>query len=300
MTLNDSLSKNGRVVIASTDRTHNAYASAQGAFFSDAFLSCVVGSGSLRTCFEQAETAVAATGRNQTPWMDDNGDGLANPSDGTVAQNRYIASSFGGFPPTIQDAAVDLDGSSGTLEATVERGGAEIDLVWAAVFAPSFQEPTTTTLQLGVPLVLLEPDPVVDGAYAAPYAGGFGEEGAYRVVFYAQDEDGVHAAPRLETVGETVEIVELETNSPVELGETMHFSATVEGTEPYTYTWDFGGGGTGSGQSTANPTYLYDAVGTYTVTLRVENPYAADETDRVVEVQEPEGYELYLPLVLKQ
>jgi hypothetical protein len=163
----------------------------------------VVGSGSLQTCFEQAETAVEATGRNQTPWLDDNGDGLYNPSDGTVANGRYIASSFGGFPPTIEDAAVEVVGSSGTLEATVERGGAEIDLVWAAVFAPSFQEPTTTTLQLGVPLIALEADPEVEGSYTTSYPGGFSEEGPYRVVFYAQDEEGVHAAPRLEMVGET-------------------------------------------------------------------------------------------------
>ena len=202
--LTHSISKAGRVVIASTDRTHNAYASAQGAYFSDAFLSCVVGSGSLKTCFEQAEAAVAATGRNQTPWLDDNGDHYSNPSDGSVAQNRYIASSFGGFPPTIQDASVAVDGGSGTLTAVVERGGAEIDLVWAAVYDPSFQEPTTTTLQLGVPLVLLEADPEVEGSYAATYPGGFTEEGTYRVVFYAQDQVGVHAAPKLETetVGE--------------------------------------------------------------------------------------------------
>jgi hypothetical protein len=198
LTVSDSLSEAGRVVIASTDRTHNAYASAQGAYFSDAFLSCVVGSGSLKTCFDQAEDAVEATGRNQTPWLDDNGDSLSNPSDGSVAETRYIASSFGGFPPTIQDASVSLVGSSGTLEAEVERGGAEIELVWAAVFAPSFQEPTTTTLQLGVPLVQLEPDPEEEGSYSTTYPGGFAEEGTYRVVFYAQDEAGVHAAPRLE------------------------------------------------------------------------------------------------------
>jgi len=300
MALDDSLSKAGRVVIASTDRTHNAYASAQGAFFSDAFLSCVVGSGSLKTCFEQAESAVAATGRNQTPWMDDNGDGLANPSDGSIAQDRYIASSFGGFPPTIQEATVEVVGVSGTLEATVERGGAEIDMVWAAVFAPSFQEPTTTTLQLGVPLVLLEADPQVDGLYAATYPSGFVEEGTYRVVFYAQDEGGVHAAPRLEAVGEAVQIVGLSSDSSVELGQTMHFTATLQGPEPYTYTWDFGGAGTATGAGTRTPTYLYDAAGTYTVRLEAENPYGTDDKDLVVEVREPEQHRIYLPLVLRK
>jgi len=206
---NRSISKAGRVVIASTDRTHNAYASAQGAFFSDAFLSCVMGSGSLETCFEQGESAVAATGRNQTPWLDDNGDGLSNAVDGSVAQNRYIASSFGSFPPAILDVAVELVGDSGTLEATVARGGAEIDLVWAAVFAPSFQEPITTTLQLGVPLVLLDLLPDSEGSYRATYPGGFAEDGGYRVVFYAQDRAGVHAPPRFETVNQGTSTVYL-------------------------------------------------------------------------------------------
>ena len=100
-------------------------------------------------------------------------------------------------------------GSSGTLEAKVARGGAELDLVWAAVFAPSFQEPITTTLQLGVPLVLLDPLPGSEGSYRATYPGGFGEEGEYRVVFYAQDQAGVSAPPRFETVNQGESVVYL-------------------------------------------------------------------------------------------
>jgi len=42
----------------------------------------------------------------------------------------------------------------------------------------------------------------VEGSYTATYPGGFGEEGAYRVVFYARDRSGVHAPPRLAMVGE--------------------------------------------------------------------------------------------------
>ena len=53
-----SLSEDGRVVIASTGRTNNAYASAQGAYFSDAFFSAVAEGGDLLTCFNQAKAAV--------------------------------------------------------------------------------------------------------------------------------------------------------------------------------------------------------------------------------------------------
>lgn len=198
-----SISEDGRVVIASTGRNNNAYASTEGAYFSDAFFSCVVGSGSLKTCYDQAKAAVALTGNDQTPWLDDNGDGLSSPIDGSIAQNRYIASAFGSFQPEIQSASVDVVDGSGTLTASVEQGAEEIDMVWAAVYSPSFQEPVSTTLNLGVPVVLLEADPDVEGSYTATYPGGFTEEGPYRVIFYAQDLAGTHAPPKLVTPGET-------------------------------------------------------------------------------------------------
>ncbi len=197
-----SISEAGRVVIVSTGRTNNAYASAQGAYFSDAFFSCVVDSNSLKTCYDQAVTAVGLAGNNQTPWLDDNGDGLSSPTDGTIAQGRYIASAFGSFRPEIENVWVSVVAGSGTLTARVERGAEDIDLVWAAVYPPSFQEPTFTTLDLGVPVLLLEVDPDDEELYTASYPNGFTESGQYRVVFYAHDQAGIHAQPELETVGE--------------------------------------------------------------------------------------------------
>ena len=197
-----SISEAGRVVIVSTGRTNNAYASAQGAYFSDAFFSCVVDSNSLKTCYDQAVTAVGLAGHNQTPWLDDNGDGLSSPTDGTIAQGRYIASAFGSFRPEIENVWVSVVAGSGTLTARVERGAEDIDLVWAAVYPPSFQEPAFTTLDLGVPVLLLEVDPDDEELYTASYPNGFTESGQYRVVFYAQDQAGIHAQPELETVGE--------------------------------------------------------------------------------------------------
>jgi PKD repeat protein len=86
---------------------------------------------------------------------------------------------------------------------------------------------------------------------------------------------------------EPVDIANLRSNSPVVLGETMHFTASVSGTGPMTYTWGFGGDGTGGGQETATPTYIYGEAGTYTVTLVAENAVGADEAALVVEVCEP-------------
>jgi hypothetical protein len=191
-----SISKAGRVVIVSTGRTSNAYASAQGAHFSDAFFSAVANSKSLLSSFEQGQIAVEVAGHyDQTPWLDDNGDGLSNPTDGTLAGERYVTSFFGSLLPEITVASVSLSGVEGTITAQVERGDAPLDLVWAAVYAPSFQEPTTTTMDLGVPLVKLEPDQEQEGVYQAIY-NGFVEEGTYRVVVYVADEAGNQALPK--------------------------------------------------------------------------------------------------------
>lgn len=191
-----SISKDRRVVISSTGRTNNAYASAQGAYFSDAFFSAAAEGNSLAACYAQAKSAVQATGNNQTPWMDDNGDALPNPSDGAYASQRYLASFFGAALPQITAATLERTGSSGVLEVTVERGDEPVDLVWAAVYAPSFVEPSETTLELGVPLIALQEDPDQEGRFSATY-NGFGEQGAYRVVIYAEDTQGNQALPKV-------------------------------------------------------------------------------------------------------
>ncbi len=195
--VHDSLSKAGRVIITSTDRVHNAYASASGAYFSDAFFTCIASSKDLKTCFNQARAAVIVSPNGQSPWMDDNGDHMYNASDGSVAQTRYVAKFFGASPPVITSANVTIVGTNGTLTAQVQEGNAKIDTVWAAVYAPSFQEPTGTTLNLGVPVVQLSPVSGMSGRYSTPYPNGFTEPGQYRVVFYARDKADDYAAPVL-------------------------------------------------------------------------------------------------------
>jgi hypothetical protein len=199
----DSIAKPGRVIITSTDRDHNAYASAQGAYFSDAFFSCLATSQDLRTCFVQAKSAVGVTPNGQTPWMDDNGDALYNATDGSIAQARYVARFFGAMPPRLIDPSVVVTGTSGVLTTRVESGSNKVSLVWAAVYGPSFHAPAATTLDLGVPLLRLEPDATVQRLYRVSYANGFMQAGPYRIVFYAQDEAENYAQPRLVTVGET-------------------------------------------------------------------------------------------------
>jgi PKD repeat protein len=89
---------------------------------------------------------------------------------------------------------------------------------------------------------------------------------------------------------------EFSSNSPVLLGEPMVFVNETTGTEPIEYEWDFGDG---TGTSTeVNPSYTYQAVGTYVVTLTATNELGSDSVQHAVVVQEPH-YTVYLPLLFK-
>jgi PKD repeat protein len=77
-------------------------------------------------------------------------------------------------------------------------------------------------------------------------------------------------------------------NGPVVVGETAVFTATSTGTPPLTYEWDFGDGlGSDTG---ANPTYLYQEAGTYTVALTTTagNDFSHMITDTFVVLPPPE------------
>jgi hypothetical protein len=197
-----SLSKPKRVIITSTGRTNNAYASAQGAYFSDAFFSCLVDSNDLKVCFDEGNAAVLAAGVAQTPWLDDNGDSLFNfvndslPKDGAVAKTRIVTQNFSSNRPVIINTKLTRQGADGVLSATVDEGAEEIDVVYATVIPPGFQAPTDVTLNLDVPTVRLDPKPGTTNQYEFTYVGGFPLDGAYNIQFYVQDVKGIGATPR--------------------------------------------------------------------------------------------------------
>lgn len=201
--LQSSLSAPNRVIITSTRNDLNAYASSEGGYFSDAFFSCLADSSDLRTCFEEARSAVLLTGVQQVPWLDDNNDGLSSGADGSLAQTRVLTKFFSSIRPTIVTTKLEGEGTTRTLEATVNAGAEEIAAVWAVVFPPGFSEPPSSevTLNLGVPIVRLEQaktaqGALIEGKWAFAY-NGFTQPGDYKVIFYAQDRLGITALPKL-------------------------------------------------------------------------------------------------------
>lgn len=189
------ISGHNRVVIASTSSTLNAYPSPQGGYFSDVFWTAVGQNQDLKTAFEWAKQAVQATGLSQHPWLDDNGDAVADGRDGALARGRGLGGAFAGSPPVIDWVTVEAASGQATLQAQV-RDDFGVSLVWAEVYAPDFVEPEPsqdgTTPVLNIPTTTL----MLAGSnlYGATYP--LTQTGSYRLVVYALDDEGNRALPQ--------------------------------------------------------------------------------------------------------
>jgi len=198
-----SVSQEGRVVIASTGAYLLAHASQNGAIFSDAFVGALGRGMSLYSSFEEGKWTVQQAHPGQTPWLDDDGDGMPNEAeDGQEAQRRGFA--YAGtlveeeWPPYVVWAQVrDVEDGEGVIEAEV-RDDQGVGFVWAVVYKPSYEAPdpeeTEEMPQENLPTVTLL-DQNGDDVYTGLY-GGFDEVGEYRVVVYAVDNEELQGRPK--------------------------------------------------------------------------------------------------------
>jgi hypothetical protein len=93
--------------------------------------------------------------------------------------------------------------------------------------------------------------------------------------------------------------VSLASDSPVGLGQPMHFTAIVSPTDatgPFAYEWDFGGPGNVSVTDTATPVYTYTARNNYTVAVTVTGQ-CGDPASAALSVAV--GARIYLPVVMR-
>ncbi|MEW5986859.1 MAG: PKD domain-containing protein [Chloroflexota bacterium] len=121
----------------------------------------------------------------------------------------------------------------------------------------------------------------------------YSQAGTFLVTLTATNEWGSNSTSRPFTVGGFAPEAGFEDNGPIWLGETAVFTNTTTGSDPLSYFWDFGDG---IGTSTeANPTYIYAASGTYSVTLSVSSEWGSSAVGRafVVNLRHP----IYLPLL---
>ncbi|NJN68737.1 MAG: hypothetical protein HC884_19560, partial [Chloroflexaceae bacterium] len=196
------VSQPGRVVIASTSDAWSAYASRHGAFFSDQLIVALGQGSSLYAAFQEGASAVRQAGyRSQTPWLDDNGNGIPNEAgDGQEAQHRgfTFAGSFDEeWPPYIEQVespvTVEMEERRGDIRARVLDNG-QVDDVWAVVYDPTYQPPAPGDELVEESLPTIKLLPQSEGWYSAAYTG-FNQAGTYRIVVHAVDDAKVEALP---------------------------------------------------------------------------------------------------------
>jgi hypothetical protein len=200
--LQHTVSKPGRVVLASTSALANAYARVGGgAAFSDFFLGALEQQASLYTSFQVARAAAVSLYEDQQPWLDDNGNGIPNEPgvDGVEAARRGFA--YAGtlgpeeWPPYIArvEAPSSIVNGQGVIRADV-RDDQRVRRVWAMIYPPSYEppEPGDVLVQPDLPTIVLLPQG--NGWYSATYTG-FTEPGVYRVVVQAEDDHLLEARP---------------------------------------------------------------------------------------------------------
>jgi hypothetical protein len=199
-----TVSREGRVVIASTKSDALAYASQEGAVFSDAFFNALEQEMTLLEAFQDA-WSVGQSSPGQTPWLDDDGDGTPNEAqDGALAALRGFACDVPEpveqSPPYIVQAEVKrlrVDKGRGEIWAEV-KDDREVKRVWAVVYSPSYPSPEPGE-ELVEPLLQLELRWQGNDWYGDWYIA-FDEIGEYRVVIYAEDDGGLTSLPEEITV----------------------------------------------------------------------------------------------------
>jgi hypothetical protein len=191
------ISGHNRVIVASTTSQANAYPSERGALFSDVFWTALGDNQDVWSAYRTAKAAVDARGLMQTPWLDDNGDAVANEEDGDLARGRGLAGVFAGSEPVIDWLTVGEIGASGTATVAAQvRGDFKVTGVHVEVYPPGYEEPEGgpgETPVVGVPTTTLTL--TGDDVYVATLTG-LTAPGSYRVVGYAVDDEGNWALPR--------------------------------------------------------------------------------------------------------
>lgn len=196
-----SISKPGRVVITSTGAWSLAYAQGKTIHFTDHFFRELGNGSTLYGAFLSARDAVRLAHWDQTPWLDDDGDGLANEADdGKVAERRSL--DRGGLPTEpayasyVRWVRVTPQGDGEVrIEAEVVDDDGVLS-VWAVIYKPSYTRPAVQEelVQEDIPTVTLL-DGNHDDIFSA-VTGEFDEPGRYQVVIYSVDTEGNPGRPR--------------------------------------------------------------------------------------------------------
>jgi hypothetical protein len=218
-----TISKTNRVILTSTSNGMDTYLSTRGTYFSDSFFTALKQNADVKNSYLQALQAITKTGLNQQPWLDGNGDGIPDPvgstrlssafqevwswpgagtasAQGTVAPERGLGILDPHPAPVIDWVQIgEIVQGQATIQAQV-RDDSGVRDVWMVIYPPDFVAPSPVSS--GFPIVTV---PTVTltlsgtNLYTTLYSG-FAEEGLYKIVVYAWDEDENQAVPVAESV----------------------------------------------------------------------------------------------------
>jgi hypothetical protein len=195
-----SISKDepGRLVLTSTSDTFLAYASANGAYFSDFMLASLQQGYSLHNSFKATYGSVRElSALLQEPWLDGNGNGIPNePADIALATQRSGSANAQGWAPYIVGVQPPtITNQRGVLQAVV-RDDKKVHRVWAVITPPSYHAPQQSAelVPESLPTIVLTAQG--NDTFAATYPG-FDELGNYRITVYAEDEENLLGLPKV-------------------------------------------------------------------------------------------------------
>ncbi|MFC1505414.1 C13 family peptidase, partial [Thermodesulfobacteriota bacterium] len=192
-----------RICIASAGIGQPAYFLSGGDIsFSRFFWGKVANGTNLRDAFVHAQRAIRFSCSNQTPVLDDSGNGIGNEKiDGRVSRYYTIGAGImlAGDDPLIDvispQQTVALGGTATIWVENVTTTGA-IDRVWAVITPPNYN-PASGDPVIELPEVELAD--VGNNWYEGTFSG-FTGFGTYQVAAYAMDTDGNISMPKETTV----------------------------------------------------------------------------------------------------
>ena len=192
-----------RVVITSASPNEPAQFNNNGAIsFSSYFWSQIFNGFTVGEAYDLADTAMAA---DQTPLLDDSGDGSADQADdGLIAQATYIGagSQIQGDAPVIGSLSVPSSVSDSTptvlaaVNVTDDNG---IARVWAVIRPPNFNVGSADNPVQDMPTIDLHPTDADPSRFEVIYED-FHADGTYQIAFYARDNIGNTSIPKLASV----------------------------------------------------------------------------------------------------
>ncbi|MGA1869867.1 MAG: BACON domain-containing protein [bacterium] len=188
-----------RILFSSTGENQSAYFLSGGDLsFSNFFWRCVLNGMNVREAFLHAKNAIAFSCRDQTPHLDDNGNGLGNEkADGKLSLSYTIGVGImrAGDEPLI-GLICPVQTLSGKTSATIWADDVTttgtIDKVWTVVTPPGFK--STHPEHPVTELPTIELSHVGKGRYEGNF-DDFTISGTYQVAVYAKDSDNNISQP---------------------------------------------------------------------------------------------------------